>query len=682
MPNPPPMTSTCGSKMFTNEPMPEPRYPPMSARIPRAISSPSFASRTRRCASAAGPNASRAAAAAATPVTYASRCPRPVHLPWHGRPSWTMTTWPSSTPAPVDPRKGRPFRMSPPPHPVPSVSMTTSVAPRAAPARHSALQAAFASLSRPIGRPCRSAMRSRKSMFASGVVTAGKTRPLRWSIGAGIPRPMAATVSSRSSSMAASSSSSSSSCVSGVARSWRRSTSPSRVTTPARIFVPPRSTPIACVPLMMSGYRNAPDGHPWREAVPRLQGWSPEGKGAASRPRGARPEARAPAGSRSAATASVDVASLDAARRRRPDRPRRHLGRRRVPVRAQRRLRCEQTPAARDDVGARKAERADARLADEHPPARDRPRDERPVRPQHRRPLRLDDAPADRPEPPPHHVSLHSARPARVRRRGEPEDQRGDAARRSEARHPDGGHAARLAAAGEPRCARRLRAVPEAHRRRRRHHRERPREDPVQPLRLSVLDAGALPTVARLALREGAAAHGRAHGAHLLAHPREPARPVLDGLQAAAEPAGGDAGDACEALEPDALLLAAVRWVEPACADRDRHVHLGLHAARLGEVPRRQRRALPPGRLLRQRVHRPDRGGHPGGAGSARQLRAAAARSGHRPLRAGLRRRQSVVQVDESPEAAAFFSAGFDSAGFESDEVPPESPPSFFFPLP
>ena len=42
------------------------------------------------------------------PVRAASRA-----APWHGLPSWTMTTWPSSTPAPCAPRKGPPARDHP-----------------------------------------------------------------------------------------------------------------------------------------------------------------------------------------------------------------------------------------------------------------------------------------------------------------------------------------------------------------------------------------------------------------------------------------------------------------------------------------------------------------------------------------------------------------------------------------
>src|SRR4051812_8313544 len=66
-----------------------------------------------------------------------------------------------------------------------------------------------------------------------------KVRPVRRSRGPGTPSPIAPTSSASTASIAVSSSwtSASSECV-GVMRSWRRTTSPSRVTTPARIFVP------------------------------------------------------------------------------------------------------------------------------------------------------------------------------------------------------------------------------------------------------------------------------------------------------------------------------------------------------------------------------------------------------------------------------------------------------------
>src|SRR4051812_23332883 len=70
-----------------------------------------------------------------------------------------------------------------------------------------------------------------------------------------MPKPIAATASSRSSSTAPSRPASRSSCdVTGVACSRRRSTCPSRSTTPARIFVPPRSTPMTRCPSKPRGY--------------------------------------------------------------------------------------------------------------------------------------------------------------------------------------------------------------------------------------------------------------------------------------------------------------------------------------------------------------------------------------------------------------------------------------------
>src|SRR5439155_144757 len=84
---PPPMTTSWGLKMFTKLPMAAPSFRPISSRISTAVESPSAASRTSRCASTAGPNASCASFAAAVPLTYASRCPRPVHVPWQGIPS-------------------------------------------------------------------------------------------------------------------------------------------------------------------------------------------------------------------------------------------------------------------------------------------------------------------------------------------------------------------------------------------------------------------------------------------------------------------------------------------------------------------------------------------------------------------------------------------------------------------
>ena len=61
--------------------------------------------------------------------------------------------------------------------PVPSVSITMSPAPSPAPILHSAIVAAFPSLSIPTGSEKRSLMRWRKSRPASGMFTDETTRP-------------------------------------------------------------------------------------------------------------------------------------------------------------------------------------------------------------------------------------------------------------------------------------------------------------------------------------------------------------------------------------------------------------------------------------------------------------------------------------------------------------------------
>src|SRR6266700_3901754 len=116
------------------------------------------------------------------------------------------TVWPSSPPS----RSSLPSITTPPPTPVPSVSITIVRAPRPAPARYSASAAALPSFSSVTGRPT----------------------------------PTAATESSSHSSAAAP--------ISSIRRSWesssvgrsrRCSTLPVGSTMPAKIFVPPTSTP-------------------------------------------------------------------------------------------------------------------------------------------------------------------------------------------------------------------------------------------------------------------------------------------------------------------------------------------------------------------------------------------------------------------------------------------------------
>jgi hypothetical protein len=66
---PPPMTTICGRKTFTKLPIAAPSFRPIPSRISTAVASPSAASRTSRCASTAGPNASCASFVAAVPLT-------------------------------------------------------------------------------------------------------------------------------------------------------------------------------------------------------------------------------------------------------------------------------------------------------------------------------------------------------------------------------------------------------------------------------------------------------------------------------------------------------------------------------------------------------------------------------------------------------------------------------------
>ena len=84
----------------------------------------------------------------------------------------STTMWPSSAPAPTQPRYSRPPSTSPPPIPVPIVSIATSEQPFAAPARASAQTAQLASLSTSTGRPSRSDMTSANGRSASGRLTA------------------------------------------------------------------------------------------------------------------------------------------------------------------------------------------------------------------------------------------------------------------------------------------------------------------------------------------------------------------------------------------------------------------------------------------------------------------------------------------------------------------------------
>ena len=98
-----------------------------------------------------------------------------------------------------EPRSGLPSRISPPPTPVPRVSMTMSSVPLPAPSFHSAIAA-------DVRRRCRARPgsrtvplhASRKSKSASGTLHRADERGRsRWSIVDGMPKPIAATPSPR-----------------------------------------------------------------------------------------------------------------------------------------------------------------------------------------------------------------------------------------------------------------------------------------------------------------------------------------------------------------------------------------------------------------------------------------------------------------------------------------------------
>src|SRR5437588_7480696 len=291
--------------------------------------------------------------------------------------------------------------------------MTMCIVPRPAPWAHSASVAAFASLSIPTGRPKRSPIQARRSRSASGMFTEVTALPLRWSIVDGIPKPIAATSSSRSSATALSRPPSSSSCESvGVGDSRRRSTDPSRSTTPARIFVPPRSTPITRLGATGRGYDTPPDGAR-REAVPRV----PRRPGARGGP--AADEARTsrrqgppgrPLPGPVEAGSRAQTLGLGPADRRRPrplPAPGRRLDDRELPLVQQRGQLGEQARAPGDEGGARLAERAPPVTPDGHPAAGQRPRELE--CPRLGPALRLDHARPYRSEPPLDRLPLDSA---------------------------------------------------------------------------------------------------------------------------------------------------------------------------------------------------------------------------------------------------------------------------------
>ena len=114
--------------------------------------------------------------------------PRLGQLPGQGGPSGLSVMWPSSAPRPCAPRKVIPPITTPPPTPVPSVSITRWSSPsRCA----SASAAQLASLSTNTGTPKRRPSSSRSGTPVSGMFTLVSTVPVAYSIWEGTPTPIA-----------------------------------------------------------------------------------------------------------------------------------------------------------------------------------------------------------------------------------------------------------------------------------------------------------------------------------------------------------------------------------------------------------------------------------------------------------------------------------------------------------
>src|SRR3954469_9889377 len=144
---PPPTTIACGWKMLAKLAQATPSRLPISSKTSIATSSPARAASVATRPSISLPSSSALPSAESGELSPAARASRPSavpeasdstqpwfgQLPWHGGPSTWITVWPSSAPAPVEPREISPRRIRPPPIPVPTVSITVSGFPCAAP---------------------------------------------------------------------------------------------------------------------------------------------------------------------------------------------------------------------------------------------------------------------------------------------------------------------------------------------------------------------------------------------------------------------------------------------------------------------------------------------------------------------------------------------------------------------
>ena len=208
---------------------------------------------------APSPGARAAAAAPARPIALPDATtpgsPRSGHWPWHGGPSSSTTMWPelrgAAGGAADEPAVARRSRRR---CPVPTVSITASSQPSAAPWRHSASIAQLPSLSID-DRHAEPLLHQRLEAARPRAAGAGRPRRrrARWSSAPGMPKPTPSTgVGRRVGRLARPSRRARRAARSSrdpASERWARwCTARSASTAPARSFVPPTSTPMTHAP--------------------------------------------------------------------------------------------------------------------------------------------------------------------------------------------------------------------------------------------------------------------------------------------------------------------------------------------------------------------------------------------------------------------------------------------------
>ena len=388
----------------------------------------------------------------------------------------------------------------------------------------------------------------------------------------------------------------------------RPSRAPSRraSTTPARIFVPPRSTPMTRVPAMRGGYPTPPDGARKRSPTASIAAVASRARcrPAPRRARRARPHG-------DAATAAGAGADYRGPRRRRRRQRaarwrRRDRARHPRPARARRRLggrglalglaAASRTRTSGSTPDAKRALATQNGLLLSHPTTilllgtdNSRRRGAR-----GRQALRLDHAAPHRPVAPPALLPLDPARPAgadarrTATRRSTPRSRsaarrspsgRSTSSRASTINHVDRRRLRRLQGPDRRRWAASTSNVPEA--------------DPLEPVRLPVRDAGALPDSGTGWRFAKGTQHMNGERALIYSRIREnQLDPRETRLHARRAPAGGDAGGRRRSSTSFGTCSLRLPFTGGSLLKPldDRPLDRAAAPARLGEVPRVGRR--------------------------------------------------------------------------------------------